>query len=70
METNGLPATATKPSATAATPNGAPRGDSGNNRILALDSQGAQRRNDFHEPRLLHLLIHREALNAMPLDER
>ena len=32
-------------------------------RILATDSRGAYQRNDFSEPRLFHLPIHRKALN-------
>ena len=31
-------------------------------RVLAPDSWGAYQRNDFHEPRLLHLSIHRKVL--------
>ena len=37
-------------------------------RILALDSQGAYQRNDFNEPRLLHLPILRKALNSIAWD--
>ena len=33
--------------------------------ILAPDSWGAYQRNDFSEPRLLHLPIHRKALNSL-----
>ena len=38
------------------------------NRILALDSSGAHQRNVFIEPRLLHLPIHRKALNSLTWD--
>ena len=38
------------------------------NRILALDNQGANQRNDFIEPRFLHLPIHRKALNSLTWD--
>ena len=54
-----------KPSATAATP--VPqqctlrRVRMRKHRILALDSWGTHQRNDFNEPRLLHLLIHAAA---------
>ena len=34
-------------------------------RRLALNSWGAYQRNDFSEPRLWHLLIHRKALNSL-----
>ena len=34
-------------------------------RILAPESWGAYQRNDFSEPRLLHLPIHRKALNSL-----
>ena len=37
-------------------------------RILAPESWGAYRRNDFSEPRLLHLPIHRKALNSLTWD--
>ena len=37
-------------------------------RILAPDSWGAYQRNDFSEPRLLHLPIHRKALNSLTWD--
>ena len=59
-----------KPSASAATLNGAPWGDSGmrKHRILAPDSWGIYQRNDFNEPRLLHLPIHRKALNSLTWD--
>ena len=51
---------------TAATPCGEPRGNSGcEKRVLAPDSWGANQRNDFSEPRLLHLPIHRKALNSL-----
>ena len=40
----------------------------GKHRILALDSQGAHQRNDFSEPRPLHLPIHRKALNSLTWD--
>ena len=34
-------------------------------RILAPDSWGGYQRTDFSEPRLLHLLIHRKAINSL-----
>ena len=37
----------------------------GKHRILAPDSWGAYQRNDFSEPRLLHLPMHRKALNSL-----
>ena len=37
-------------------------------RILAPDSQGAYQRNNFNEPRPLHLPIHREVLNSLTWD--
>ena len=37
-------------------------------RILALDRWGTYQRNDFREPRLLHLPIHRKALNSITWD--
>ena len=47
-------------------PKDAPWGDSGwENRILAPESWGAHQRNDFSEPRLLHLPIHRKVLNFL-----
>ena len=39
-----------------------------NQRILAPDSWGAAERDDFGEPRHLHLPIHREALNSLIWD--
>ena len=36
--------------------------------MLAVDSWGAHQRKDFSEPRLLHLPIHREALNSLTGD--
>ena len=51
---------------TATTPCGEPRGNSGCEKgVLAPDSWGANQRNDFIEPRLLHLLIHRKALKSL-----
>ena len=50
---------------TAATPCGEPWGNSRCVQILAPDSWGAYQRNDFSEPRLLHLPIHRKALNSL-----
>ena len=38
------------------------------NRILALDSSGEYQRNNFNKPRLLHLPIHRKALNSLTWD--
>ena len=35
------------------------------NRILGQDSWGAYQRNDFNEPRLLHLPIYRKTLNSL-----
>ena len=58
-----------KPSATAATP--VPQQGTlrrlrmRKHRILALDSWRAHQRNDFSEPRLLHLLIHSKVLNSV-----
>ena len=37
-------------------------------RILASDSWGAYQRNDFSEPRFLHLPYHRKALNPLTWD--
>ena len=37
-------------------------------RILIPDSWGAYQRNDFGEPRLLHLPIHRKVINTLTLD--
>ena len=37
-------------------------------RILAPDSWDAYERNDFSDPRLLHLTIHRKALNSLTWD--
>ena len=37
-------------------------------RTLAPDSWGADQWNDFNEPRLLHLPIHRKALNSLTWD--
>ena len=37
-------------------------------RILAPDSWGAYQRNDFSEPRLLHLPIHSKVLNSLTWD--
>ena len=37
-------------------------------RMLAPDSWGAYQRNDFREPRILHLPTHREALNSLTWD--
>ena len=54
---------------TAATPYGEPWGNSGReNRILAPDSYGAYQRNDFSEPRLLYLPIHKKLLNSLTWD--
>ena len=39
-------------------------------RILAPDSWNVYERNDFSEPRLLHLLIHRKALSTVQLLSR
>ena len=39
-------------------------------RILAPDSWGAHQRNDFSEPRLLHLPIHRKVLSSLTWDVR
>ena len=50
---------------TTATPSGEPQGNSGyENKILAPDSEGAYKRNDFSEPRLLLLPIYRKMLNS------
>ena len=55
---------------TAATPFGEPHGSSGceKHRILAPDSWDAYQRNNFSEPRLLHLPIYRKALNSFTWD--
>ena len=37
----------------------------GENRILAPESEDVDQRNDFHQPRLLHLLIHKKWLNSL-----
>ena len=37
-------------------------------RILSLDSEGEYRRNNFSEPRLLHLHIHWKVLNSLTWD--
>ena len=68
METKGRPLA--KLSATAATPEGAPWGDTGvrKHRILAPESWGAYQRNACNEPRGLHAPIHREALNSLTWD--
>ena len=51
---------------TATTPYGELRGNSGcEKRVLAPDSWGAYQRNDFSEPRLLHLPMHSKALNSL-----
>ena len=52
---------------TAATSYGEPWGSSGceKHRKLALNSWGAYQKNDFIEPRLWHLLIHKKALNSL-----
>ena len=57
-------------SATAATPQTVhPEGTQDEkNRTLALDSWDANQRNDFSEPRLLHLPIHRKALDSLTWD--
>ena len=34
-------------------------------RVLALNNEGAYQRNDFSEPRLLHLPISRKVLNSL-----
>ena len=45
------------------------KGSSGcENRMLAPDRWGAYERNDFSEPRLLHLPVHRKALNSLTQD--
>ena len=49
-----------------ATPYGEPWGNSGCEKwILAPDSWDAYQRNYFSEPRLLHLPIHRKAINSL-----
>ena len=54
---------------TAATPSGEPRGNSGaENKTLAPDRWGVYQRNDFSEPRLLHLPIHRKVLSSLTRD--
>ena len=65
---NRMPAI--KQSVTAATPKHAPWGGlrMRKHRILAPESWGAYQRNDFSEPRLLHLPIHRKALNSLTWD--
>jgi len=37
----------------------------GENRILALESEDVDQRNDFYQPRLFHLLIHKKWLNSL-----
>ena len=55
---------------TAATPYGELQGSPWRekHRILAPDNWDACERNDFSEPRLLHLLIHTKALNSLTWD--
>ena len=55
---------------TAATPYGELQGSPWweKHRILAPDNWDACERNDFSEPRLLHLLIHTKALNSLTWD--
>ena len=55
---------------TAATPYGELQGSLWwkKQRILAPDNWDACERNDFSEPRLLHLLIHTKALNSLTWD--
>jgi len=50
---------------TSATPYGEEAPDIKKHRMLAPDSWDAYERNDFSEPRLLHLPIHRKALNSL-----
>ena len=54
----------------AATPYSEPQWSSGcdQDRILAPDSWDTYKRNDFSEPRLLHLAIYRKALNSLTWD--
>ena len=49
----------------AAAPYGEEAPDIKKHRMLAPDSWDAYERNDFSEPRLLHLPIHRKALNSL-----
>ena len=65
---NRMPAI--NPKATAATLHRCTLGQHrmGKHRILAPDSWGTYLRNDFSEPRLLHLPIHRKVLNSLPWD--
>ena len=59
-----------KPSTTASTPQQCTlrRLKMRKQRILAPDSWGAYQRNDFIEPRILNLPIHRKALNSLTWD--
>ena len=52
-----------KPSGSAATLRGIQDGEK--NRILALDSQDAYQKDNFNEPRLLHLPIHKKARKSL-----
>ena len=71
METNRLPAWQPgKPSAAAAPPPWCilMRLRMREHRTLAPDSWGADQRDDFSEPRLLHLSLGRKALNSLTWD--
>ena len=60
---------ATKSSVTTAHPMGHPYGfKMRKHRILVPDSWGGYQRNDFNEPRLLHLPIFRKVLNSLAWD--
>ena len=63
VETEELPSA--KPSATAATLDCPPRGGSGWEGILALNSEDAHQRNDVNEPRLFHPPVHTKMLNSL-----
>ena len=39
----------------------------GENKVLVLESLGTYQRNDFNEPRLLHLPVHRKTLKFLNL---
>lgn len=58
---------AIKPTAIAATADGAPWGEHRRklNWILALESQGAYQRSTLIKPKLLYFSIHRKSLNSL-----
>ena len=68
VETKGPPTP--KPLATAASPNSAPWGGlrTEENRVMALDSEGAYQGNDFSEPRWLLPPTQRKLLNSVTWD--